>query len=75
MFEDSNEKTLPKKEMRIFREFVGSDQDALRVFEQARQLKPKRLVVKRPRLSVVLGEKPNIEFMGKATRYDVYLPV
>lgn len=74
MFEDSNEKSLPKKEMRIFREFVGSDKDALSVFALGREHKPKRLVVKRPRLSVVLSEKPDIEFTGKATRYDVYLP-
>ena len=72
MFEDANSKALPKKEMRIFRSFVGPDQDALKVFHWARELNPKRLVVKRPRLSVELGEVPQIKFEGKATRYDVY---
>jgi 16S rRNA (guanine1516-N2)-methyltransferase len=72
MFEDANARALPKKEMRIFRSFVGQDQDALNVFRQARELNPKRLVVKRPRLSVELGEVPQIKFEGKATRYDVY---
>ena len=72
MFEDANSRALPKKEMRIFRSFVGQDQDALNVFHQARELNPKRLVVKRPRLSVELGEVPQIKFEGKATRYDVY---
>ena len=72
MFEDANSKALPKKEMRIFRTFVGPDQDALKVFHRARELNPKRLVVKRPRLSVELGEVPQIKFEGKATRYDVY---
>jgi 16S rRNA (guanine1516-N2)-methyltransferase len=72
MFEDANEKSLPKKEMRIFRSFVGQDQDALNVFNLVRQLNPKRFVVKRPRLSVELGASPQIKFEGKATRYDVY---
>jgi 16S rRNA (guanine1516-N2)-methyltransferase len=74
MFDDVNDKALPKKEMRIFRGFVGSDDDALKVFQCAYDKKPKRLVVKRPRLSKSLWEKPDIIFEGKATRYDVYLP-
>lgn len=74
MFEDANERALPKKEMRIFRHFVGSDQDAQSVFEKAKSLRPKRLVVKRPRLSRILSGKPDIQYEGKATRYDVYLP-
>lgn len=73
MFEDANEKTLPKKEMRIFRSYVGKDLDAKEVFSKALSLGPKRLVVKRPRLSVELEQKPQIVFEGKATRYDVYL--
>jgi hypothetical protein len=72
MFEDTNERALPKKEMRIFRSFVGQDQDALKIFELARALKPKRLVVKRPRHSIELAGGPQVKFEGKATRYDVY---
>lgn len=72
MFEDANERALPKKEMRIFRNYIGADQDALSVFKFIRSQNPKRLVVKRPRLSVELGEAPQIKFEGKATRYDVY---
>jgi 16S rRNA (guanine1516-N2)-methyltransferase len=74
MFEDANDKTLPKKEMRIFRSLVGKDQDARDVWLKAYACGPKRLVVKRPRLSVSLGKDPDILFEGKATRYDVYLP-
>jgi 16S rRNA (guanine1516-N2)-methyltransferase len=74
MFEDANERALPKKEMRIFRHFVGGDEDARGVFDLARNFAPKRLVVKRPRHSVLLADKPDIQFEGKATRYDVYLP-
>lgn len=72
MFEDANERALPKKEMRIFRRYVGQDQDALDIFQQAQALKPKRLVVKRPRHSIELSSGPHVKFEGKATRYDVY---
>ncbi len=74
MFEDVNEKSLPKKEMRIFRSFVGSDKDAKKVIVEAKKLTPKRLVVKRPRLSATLMDPVDVIFEGKATRYDVYLP-
>jgi 16S rRNA (guanine1516-N2)-methyltransferase len=75
MFEDPNEKTSPRKEMRIFRELIGKDQDAIEVFEKALQVGPKRLVVKRPRHSVFLKQKPSVEYIGKSTRYDVYFSV
>lgn len=72
MFEDANEKTSPRKEMRIFRNIVGKDLDAEAVFQKAKARKARRLVVKRPRQSVYLGEKPSVEYIGKSTRYDVY---
>jgi 16S rRNA (guanine1516-N2)-methyltransferase len=75
MFEDANEKTSPRKEMRIFRSLVGSDNDAEKVFKAARKLGPKRLVVKRPRQSVYLMERPGVEYIGKSTRYDVYFSI
>lgn len=75
MFEDANEKTSPKKEMRIFRSLVGSDLDAEKVFLKAQALKPKRLVVKRPKQSVYLSQKPAVEYIGKSTRYDVYFSI
>ena len=75
MFEDANEKTSPKKEMRIFRSLVGSDMDAEKVFLKAQALKPKRLVVKRPKQSVYLSQKPAVEYIGKSTRYDVYFSI
>ncbi len=74
MFEDANEKASPRKEMRIFRNVIGQDLDAEELWKKARDLGIKRLVVKRPRHSKPLGEKPGIEYEGKATRYDVYLP-
>lgn len=75
MFEDANHKTAPRKEMRIFRHFLGSDADAEGVFQVALSAGAKRLVVKRPRYSIPLAAGPQVEFLGKSTRYDVYLGV
>lgn len=74
MFEDASDNT-PKKEMRIFRNLVGKDQDAEVIFKQAISKKPKRLVVKRPKQSVQLVQKPSVEYIGKSTRYDVYFSI
>ena len=73
MFEDANEKTLPRKEMRIFRSLIGKDLDAKSIFQKALEKNSRRLVVKRPRHSDYLGDRPPLEFVGKSTRYDVYL--
>ena len=75
MFEDANEKTSPRKEMRIFRNVVGKDPDAEQIFEKSLLAKAKRLVVKRPRQSVTLGKTPAVQYIGKSTRYDVYFSV
>lgn len=75
MFEDPNKQASPRKEMRIFRSLIGKDQDAETVFKKARSLRPKRLVIKRPRHSQIMVEKPSVEYMGKSTRYDVYFSV
>jgi 16S rRNA (guanine1516-N2)-methyltransferase len=75
MFEDANEKTSPKKEMRIFRNVVGKDRDAEEVFTKALSKKAKRLVIKRPRQSIYLQNKPSVEYIGKSTRYDVYFSI
>jgi 16S rRNA (guanine1516-N2)-methyltransferase len=75
MFEDANDKTSPRKEMRIFRSIVGKDQDAISIFQKALSKKPKRLVVKRPKQSIHLSQKPSVEYIGKSTRYDVYFSI
>ena len=72
MYEDASSKTSPRKEMRIFRNLVGKDQDAEIIFKAALNLKPKRLIVKRPRSSGILVMEPSVEYVGKSTRYDVY---
>jgi 16S rRNA (guanine1516-N2)-methyltransferase len=72
MYALKNEKTLPKKEMRIFREVVGVDGDAKSVAEKLRE-KSKRLVVKRSIKGKPLLENPNMTVKGKSTAYDIYL--
>jgi 16S rRNA (guanine1516-N2)-methyltransferase len=77
-----------RKEMRMFRELVGSDPDAGQLFAAALAAAPtvgaSRIVVKRPRNSDRLefdaaeaggpaAPQPNHQFQGKTTRFDIYL--
>jgi 16S rRNA (guanine1516-N2)-methyltransferase len=72
MYEDTNKKALPKKEMRIFREVVGVDSDANIVANKLKVL-CKRLVIKRSIKGTPLLDNPDMSFVGKSTAYDVYL--
>ena len=64
---------LVKKEMRIFRDVVGEDDDAGTLLESALNCALKRVVVKRPRIGESLpGPSPNRSVVGKSTRYDIY---
>ncbi len=74
MFEDANAKSLPGKEMRIFRSLIAGDADAEEVLLKALSTGVKRVVVKRPRLSKELLDKKPVRMEGKSTRYDVYFP-
>lgn len=74
MFEDPNSKATPRKEMRIFRSLLGEDKDISEVVALALRARARRLVVKRPRLSVPVVPGNPVQYIGKATRYDVYLP-
>jgi len=73
MFKEANQKSLPRKEMRIFREVVGADEDAIEVARKLKDLK-RRLIIKRPLKSDPLIENPSFAQSGKAVRFDVYLP-
>lgn len=73
MYPHSNKSALQKKEMRLFRELVGDDEDAAGLLEAARTRAKRRVVVKRPRGAPALGgEKPNADVRSKNTRYDLY---
>ena len=75
MYPHRDKSALVKKEMRIFREIVGEDEDSDRLLKLARQRVKKRVVVKRPKGAPCLAEiKPHSQISSKNTRYDIYLP-
>ncbi|MEK6592435.1 MAG: class I SAM-dependent methyltransferase, partial [Pseudomonadota bacterium] len=62
-----------KKEMRLLRELVGDDADALELLEISRGIAHDRVVVKRPDDAPPLAPDPSMSLTGKLVRYDVYL--
>ncbi|WP_339079769.1 class I SAM-dependent methyltransferase [Pseudomonas sp. TMP9] len=73
MFPHRDKSALVKKEMRLFRPFVGDDLDAPALLEAALQLATHRVVVKRPRKAPLIeGAKPGYALEGKSSRYDIY---
>ncbi len=73
MYPPKNKSALPKKEMILLRELVGDDLDAETLFQAARKVAKKRVVVKRARLAPTVSlEKLDIVFEGKSSRFDVY---
>lgn len=73
MFPHREKSALVKKEMRLFRPFVGDDLDAGALLEQALALASHRVVVKRPRKAPAIdGPKPGYSLEGKSSRYDIY---
>jgi 16S rRNA (guanine1516-N2)-methyltransferase len=61
------------KEMRLLRELVGDDTDALELFDISRRIALERVVVKRPDDAPPLAPGPSFSHSGKLVRYDVYL--
>jgi len=73
MFPHRDKSALVKKEMRLFRPFVGDDLDAPALLEAALNLASHRVVVKRPRKAPLIeGAKPGYALEGKSSRYDIY---
>ena len=65
---------LQKKEMQLFRQLVGADDDANELLEVARRVALKRVAVKRPVGAPFLGEvRPQGGLESKNTRFDLYL--
>lgn len=78
MYPERQKTSAVKKEMAYFHELLGqanTENDAS-LFQIAKQIAKKRIVVKRPRLGLFLcNEKPAYQYIGKSTRFDVYLPI
>jgi 16S rRNA (guanine1516-N2)-methyltransferase len=74
MFPERGKSSLVKKEMRILRGIAGDDMDAPELLDTALHCAWNRVVVKRPRLAPLLGDKvPSHAIKGKTSRFDVYL--
>lgn len=76
MYPHSTKASLPKKEMRLFRDLVGADEDAAEVVLWAQAVAAERVVVKRPRAAPPLHDGPRMgEVQSKNTRFDLYAPL
>ena len=83
MYPERQKSAAVKKEMAYFHALMGQPENErgnpnandAALFQAARAVAKKRIVVKRPRLGAFLcGEKPAYQYAGKSTRFDVYLP-
>ncbi len=74
MYPEKKKSALPRKEMKMFRELVGSDNDIDEVIELVLQMGFKRFVIKRPNNAEILNlkQKP-IVFSGTTVQYQVFL--
>jgi len=73
MFPEKNKKALAKKEMQIFQQIVGADDDAGSLLEPALEAATYRVVVKRSKTAPYLnGVEPTLELKGKSSRFDIY---
>jgi 16S rRNA (guanine1516-N2)-methyltransferase len=74
MFPTRTKSALVKKEMRIFHDLLGCDDDADDLLKGALSCATQRVVVKRPRLAENLAShKPSFSQTGSSNRFDIYL--
>lgn len=73
MFPSREKSALVKKEMRLFKHIVGTDDDASALLSVALTKAKYRVVVKRPRIAPQLeGTPPTLSMEGKSSRFDIY---
>ena len=74
MFPHREKSAAVKKDMAIFQQFVGTDDDADELLPLAMQVATKRVVVKRPDYAPFLnGQTPSAQIKTKKNRFDVYV--
>ena len=74
MFPPRKKSAKVKKDMSVFHNLVGTDNDSHEMLPLALSCALKRVVVKRPRVAPTLSsKKANYSFKGKSNRYDVYI--
>ncbi|PCI88386.1 MAG: 16S rRNA methyltransferase [Hyphomicrobiales bacterium] len=66
---------LVKKEMRLIREIVGTDEDSIELMQVALDSASKRVVLKWPQKADFMAgiRAPSHQIKGKSTRYDVFM--
>ncbi len=73
MFPHRDKSAAVKKEMVLFQELLGPDEDADSLLAPALQLARHRVVVKRPKRAPDLAEQePGYRLEGKSGRFDIY---
>ncbi|WP_215779367.1 class I SAM-dependent methyltransferase [Paludibacterium sp. B53371] len=73
MFPDTGKSAAAKKDMQAFQHVIGDDLDSAALLQAAVGAALNRVVVKRPRLGVVIeGLAPSAQMEGKSTRFDIY---
>ncbi len=73
MFPERQKSAKVKKDMALFHDIVGADEDADSLLAPALDLATFRVVVKRPKQAPPLaGRKPSTELVGKSNRFDIY---
>lgn len=73
MFPPKRKSALNKKESQILQTIVGADPDSDDLIKLALQHAQSRVVVKRPLYAGTSNPPPDIQFKGRAHRFDVYL--
>ncbi|MFC3095327.1 16S rRNA methyltransferase [Alteromonas sediminis] len=74
MFPHRKKSALVKKEMQLFQQLLGHDEDADSLLMPALALAKKRVVVKRPNSAAVLNaHTPTMSVTMKKHRFDVYI--
>lgn len=74
MFPHREKSAAVKKDMALFQQFVGDDNDADQLLPLAYQLAAKRVVVKRPDYAPFLNEQtPSSQIKTKKNRFDLYI--
>ena len=74
MFPPRKKSAKVKKDMSVFHNLGGTDNDSHEMLPLALSCALKRVVVKRPRVAPTLSsKKANYSFKGKSNRYDVYI--
>lgn len=73
MFPSREKSAKVKKDMALFHDLVGPDDDADKLLEPAIAMAEYRVVVKRPKQAPYLaGKSPTTSLVGKSSRFDLY---